>query len=90
MTAPQVLLEKICRFLGLALHPDMLDPYGDKSGRMADGLGSASQLSGDLKFYLHGRIDPDAAYRWKRFVAEDFLSDITWTFAETLGYKKGK
>lgn len=88
VTHPKEVMEGLCRYLNLEFHKDMLDPYGDKTKRMADGVGSVSQLSGDLKFHLHGRIDPEGANRWQKFFTEDSVSDITWEFAETLGYRR--
>lgn len=87
---PQASVEGICRFLGVEMHPDMLNPYEDKTQRMADGVGTVSQMSGDLKFHLYSRIEPEAADRWKQFISEDAISDITWKFAATLGYEKGR
>jgi acyl carrier protein len=88
VTKPQATIEGICHFLGVRIHPDMLDPYKDKGRHMADGVGTVSQMSGDLKFHLHSRIEPEAAQRWKRYISEDAISATTWQFAEMLGYKK--
>lgn len=86
---PEDTLRRLCGFLGLDFKADMLDPYQDKHQRMADGLNRVGELSGDLKFHLHERIEPEAAQRWRRFSSEDALSAPTWRLAETLGYRRG-
>jgi acyl carrier protein len=88
VTDPRLTVEGICRFLGIDFHPDMIEPYQNKGQRMADGLASVSRMSGDLKFHLHSRIEPDAAYRWQRYLSEDELGDETWELAGKLGYCK--
>ncbi len=88
VTDPQSTMKGVCDFLGVEMDPDMIDPYQDKGKRMADGVGTVSQMSGDLKFHLHDRIDPDAAGRWRRYMTEDAVSDLTWEFASTLGYER--
>lgn len=87
--SPTMALQTICDFLGLDFYPEMLDPYQDKRRRMADGLTITSQMSGDLKFHLHTRIESEVAQRWQRFMSEDEMSDQTWSLAESLGYSKG-
>lgn len=86
---PETTLRSVCDFLGIDFHPNMLDPYQNKSKRMADGLKRIGEMSGDLKFHLHERIDPEAAHRWHRYLSEDALSGPTWALAETLGYRRG-
>jgi acyl carrier protein len=89
VTDPRTTVEGICRFFGIDFHPQMIEPYRDKGQRMADGLESVSRMSGDLKFHLHSRIEPEAAYRWQRYLSEDDLGDETWELAGQLGYCKG-
>jgi acyl carrier protein len=86
VTQPQTTVENICRFLGLDFHPDMLEPYKEKNQRMTDGVNTVSEMSGDLKFHLHGGIDTDAAYRWQRYHQGNFLGDTTVSVAKFLGY----
>lgn len=88
VTAPAETLRGVCDFLGLPFHLDMLDPYRDKQQRMADGLRTVGQMSGDLKFHLHSRIDPESAHRWQRFMSEDSLGALTWELAGQLGYSR--
>lgn len=88
VSTPQITLTGLCDFLGMDFHPDMLDPYREKSQRMTDGGRTVARMSGDLKFHLHDRIEPDAAYRWRKFQEADFLGDITWELAEALGYSR--
>ena len=79
-------LRGVCDFLGVPFHADMLDPYKDEKGRMVDGMGDVGEFSGDLKFHLHNRIEPDAAERWRQFGSEATLGDITREMAARLGY----
>lgn len=84
---PQESVEQLCNFLGLNLQPEMLEPYKDKSQRMTDGVNVVSEMSGDLKFHLHHRIEPDAADRWKQYHSVDFLGDLSCELAQSLGYE---
>jgi acyl carrier protein len=77
---------RLCDFLDIPFVPEMLDPYLEKERRMTDGLKVASQYSGDLKFHLHGRIEPTAADRWKQYTSDSVLSPMTYHLAESLGY----
>lgn len=88
VTSPQTTVEKICQFLNIEFSPEMLDPYEEKERRMTDGVRVASRFSGDLKFHLHQKIEPSAAYRWKQFLDRDFLGDITWKVAKLFGYEE--
>jgi hypothetical protein len=54
--------------------------------RMTDGVASASQMSGDLKFHLHNAINPASATRWKEFYGENVLGAQTRELAGRLGY----
>jgi acyl carrier protein len=86
VTAPQEEIQQLCDFIGIDFQLEMLEAYQDKEQRMTDGLEVASQVSGDLKFYLHRAIDPDVAFRWKKYHTHDFLSDLTWKITEKMGY----
>jgi amino acid adenylation domain-containing protein len=85
---PKITIERICQFLGLNFHPDMLRPYKDQKSRMTDGIHTVSRMLGDVKFRAHADIDPNVAERWKGSYKDDFLGDVTWQIAERLGYKK--
>ncbi len=85
---PEAQLKGLCRFLGIEFSSDMLEPYQNQQQRMIDGVQVASEMSGDLKFHLHDRINPDVAYQWRQFHKEDFLSQMTWDLASTFGYKQ--
>ncbi|HHB89900.1 MAG TPA: amino acid adenylation domain-containing protein, partial [Anaerolineae bacterium] len=85
LAEPEQHMRRIADFLGLDYVPAMIEPYsGD---RMTTGLEPGKQMVGDYKFYLHKRIDPDAAFRWKKFHRHDFLSDIARELAQQLGYE---
>lgn len=83
---PSNSIKHLCDFLCISYHPNMLDPYQDKKSRMTDGLSTTSQMSGDLKFHLHSRIEPDAADRWKNYMSEEELGIQTKLVAEFFGY----
>ena len=83
---PATAVTEMCAFLGVPYVAEMLDPYRDPGERMTDGLHTAAQFSGDLKFHLHARIEPDAAERWRRTQSESNLSPATRVLAEALGY----
>jgi amino acid adenylation domain-containing protein len=85
---PKITIERICQFLGLDFHPDMLQPYNDQKSRMTDGIYTVSRMLGDVKFRSHAGIDAKVADRWKDYYKEDFLGDVTWQVAERLEYKK--
>jgi hypothetical protein len=85
---PAKVLEGICEFLGLELQPEMMQPYLDKQSRMTDGIHPLSKMLGDVKFHEHAGVDSAVADRWKAQLSEDFLSEITWQIAESLGYEK--
>ena len=55
----------------------MLDPYNDSDLRMTGGLRSVSEFSGDLKFHLHSRIEPEVADRWRKYDSESSLSEMS-------------
>ena len=77
----------ICQFLGVPYAAAMLDPYQGTEQRMADGLHTVAEFSGDLKFHLFDRIEPGAAERWRHHGQSESLSTMTTTLAERLGYK---
>ncbi|MBX2862096.1 MAG: sulfotransferase [Leptolyngbyaceae cyanobacterium MAG.088] len=85
---PETQLKKLCEFLGVEFSADMLEPYQNQQQRMIDGVQVASEMSGDLKFHLHDRINPDVAYQWRQFHHENFLSQMTWDVASTFGYSQ--
>lgn len=83
---PEAEVHRICDFLQIEYHPEMINPYGDNQARMADGVEVASKMSGDLKFHLHSGIDSSAALRWQEFYSEDILGEITKNTARRCGY----
>jgi Sulfotransferase family len=84
---PEPLLRQICDFLGIPFTWDMLDPYKDLDSQMTTGVRSVSEFSGDLKFHLHARIEPEAADRWRIYDSEDSLSIISRKLAASFGYR---
>lgn len=87
---PHSVMANICQFLGLELHPDMLQPYKNSEMKMTDGIYAtpASRMLGDVKFHEHKAIDPKVADSWKTHYPGDFLGDSTWQVAESLGYER--
>ncbi|MEO6192136.1 MAG: amino acid adenylation domain-containing protein, partial [Thermoanaerobaculia bacterium] len=83
---PERVLRELCEFLGIAYHPDMADPYKDRSARMTDGLHAESRMLGDVKFHQHSGVDAKAGERWRELAAEDFLGAETRRVAAGLGY----
>jgi acyl carrier protein len=83
---PESSLRRICDFLGVPFAEEMLDPYSDLDSRMATGLHYVSEFSGDLKFHLHARIEPEAAERWRKYDSEDSLSVMSRNLATSFGY----
>ncbi len=85
---PQTSVEGLCQFLGLEFHPDMLQPYKEKKQRMTDGIYTQSRMVGDVKFHEHQGINASTADSWKQYYTSDFLGDVTWHLAESLGYQR--
>ncbi len=83
---PERVLRGICEFLEVEYHPDMADPYQERSARMTDGVYEASRMLGDVKFHDHRGVDAAAADRWRADLAEDFLGVPTRAQAVALGY----
>lgn len=83
---PESSVRQMCEFLQVPFSERMLDPYKEPAARMTDGLHTAAQLGGDLKFYLHNRIEPDTADRWRKTDSEESLSDMSRDLARKFGY----
>ncbi len=83
---PEPSLRRLCDFLRVPFADEMLDPYSDLHSRMATGLHYVSEFSGDLKFHLHARIEPEAAERWRKYDSEDSLSAMSRNLATSFGY----
>ncbi|HEX3552498.1 MAG TPA: amino acid adenylation domain-containing protein, partial [Thermoanaerobaculia bacterium] len=83
---PEGTLRGLCASLGIEYHPDMAEPYREKSSRMTDGLYAESRMLGDVKFHQHSAVDRQAAERWREHYRQDFLGEPTWELAGRLGY----
>ncbi|MEH1869066.1 MAG: amino acid adenylation domain-containing protein [Nostoc sp.] len=88
VSQPQISVEGLCQFLGVEFHPDMLQPYKEKKQRMTDGIYAQSRMVGDVKFHEHQSINASTADSWKQYYSTDFLSDVAWRVAESLGYQR--
>jgi hypothetical protein len=84
---PLETMETLCRTLGLTFHSDMLTPYDDVHKKMTDGIFKDSKPMGDTNFFKHQNINPKVAESWKGVLGDNFLSDITWELASSLGYQ---
>ena len=85
---PQAVMEQMCQKLGLEYHPDLIEPYKDKEKKMTDGIYAASAPMGDMKFNEYQGIDPKVAESWKEVMRDNFLGEVTWEWAERLGYER--
>jgi amino acid adenylation domain-containing protein len=81
-------MREVAAFLQVPYHPAMLQPYA--GGRMTDGITASSRMLGDVKFHQHQGIDPSVSRRWQTASHEDFLGEMTWQVAQTLGYRREK
>ncbi|MEH2195513.1 MAG: amino acid adenylation domain-containing protein [Nostoc sp.] len=88
VSQPQTSIEGLCQFLGLEFHPDMLQPHKEKKQRMTDGIYAQSRMLGDVKFHEHQGINASTADSWKQYYSSDFLGDVAWRLAESLGYQR--
>jgi amino acid adenylation domain-containing protein len=85
---PQGVMEQMCQRLGLEYHPDLIEPYKDKEKKMTDGIYAVSAPMGDTKFNEYQTIDPRIAEGWKEVMLDNFLGEVTWDWAERLGYER--
>lgn len=86
VSQPESAVRTICQFLQLPVAPAMLEPYTSPEQRMLSGSRKLTRMPGDLKFHLHKTIDASTANRWQQGLTQDFLGEVTWQMAETLGY----
>lgn len=85
---PKIVLTRVCNFLKIPFQPAMLQPYADPNSRMTNGVNALSLMVGDTKFNTYTQIEPSVADRWRAEHTTDFLSDLTWELAESLGYRR--
>jgi thioesterase domain-containing protein len=82
---PRQVLAGICAFLGIEVHPDMVEPYRPGAARMVDGPHAVSRMLGDVKLLDHGKVDAAVADRWRE-AAEPALGEPARQLAGLLGY----
>ena len=85
---PETVIGTLCQFLGLDLHPNMLEPQQRRKGSMTDGLHGQSRMLGDVKFHSYKTIDPKVADRWRDERPEGALGKETWETAGLIGYER--
>ena len=83
---PEPVLRGLCEFLGVTLHPDMLEPYKGKERRMTDGIHPLAKMVGDVKFHEHSRVDSSVADRWRSAFRGHRLGEETLAMAQAFGY----
>ena len=84
---PKAVLEDLCETLDIEFHSNLLDPYKDIEKKMTDGIYPESTPMGDIKFLELKSIDPKVAESWRSVSTDNFLSDMTWELARSLGYE---
>jgi amino acid adenylation domain-containing protein len=85
---PRASMEALCQALCLEFQPDMVHPYKNLDGKMTDGIYAASTPMGDPTLLDNQAINARLAHSWRGVLHDDFLSDITWHLAATLGYAR--
>ena len=88
VSQPQKVMEKLCKTFQLKFHSDLLKPYDNVEKKMTNGIYEESKPMGDTKFLEYGKINPQVAETWRGVFTNNFLSDITWELASSLGYQK--
>jgi len=86
--SPREALQSMCGALGVEFHEEMAQPYKDTGRKMTDGLYAQSTPMGDENFLKHGEIKRSVAEQWRDVLRDDFLSEITWELAQSLGYER--
>jgi hypothetical protein len=87
VSRPRAIMEALCETLRLEFHPGLVEPYKDMDKKMINGIYPDSTPMGDTKLLQYRGIEPKAAETWKQVVTDNFLSDITWELASSLGYE---
>jgi hypothetical protein len=79
-------MEEMCATLGLEYHSTLVEPYRDIEKKMTDGIYKDSTPMGDTKLLERKTIDPKVADSWRGVLTDNFLGDVTWDLAVSLGY----
>ncbi|MEZ4867758.1 MAG: HAD-IIIC family phosphatase [Caldilineaceae bacterium] len=87
---PAATMQRLSQFIGVDFTPAMVQPYDNNKSRMTDGIHAVSRMLGDVNFHQHRAIDPTMANSWQAEYKEDFLGEITWEVAATLGYPRAQ
>jgi aryl carrier-like protein len=85
---PSGVLNGLCDFLGVEYDDAMAQPHREQEKKMTDGIHGLSRMLGDIKFHTHKKVDANIADRWKQNQEEDFLGEVTWEVATSLGYER--
>jgi amino acid adenylation domain-containing protein len=84
---PQRVLEDLCQTLRIQFYSDLINPYDNIEKKMIDGIYKESKPMGDTRFLEHGKINAEVAKIWVGVLRDNFLSDLTWKLAVSLGYE---
>lgn len=85
---PEQAMRGLCSRFGLQWDERLVRPYEDIDRKMVDGVHRDSTPMGDTHLLERRRIDPSVADSWKGVLEDDYLSDLTWSLAERLGYER--
>ncbi len=87
VTEPRAVMEKMCEAFEIKFHPEMINPYDNLAEKMTDGIYKESKPMGDTHFLDRRNIDHKVASEWEGVLSDNFLSDMTWDLAKSLGYE---
>ncbi len=87
VSAPEAVMQRICAFLGISLHPSMLTPY--EGNRMTDGVRPGVNPPGDGNFLGHKMIDQSLGSIWREIVFQRPMEEETGRMSAALGYDLG-
>jgi len=88
VTEPEAVMKGLCERISLQYSTEIVQPYSNLERKMVDGVHSESTPMGDTRMLERKEIEASVAEAWKERITSDFLSDSTWTLAESLGYSR--
>ncbi|MEO1297773.1 MAG: alpha/beta fold hydrolase, partial [Cyanobacteria bacterium J06636_16] len=87
VTDAEVVMGRLCAFLGIPFDAQVLTPYAQQQQRMTDGVKAQSLPIDDPNFHRRQRIDPTLAEAWKSVTLPAPLTSPSQTLAHQLGYE---
>jgi pimeloyl-ACP methyl ester carboxylesterase len=82
---PETVMQRVCDFLEIPFHPQLLTPYQGK--RMTDGVSNTSMSIGDPNFLNRNQIDSQLANTWRNISLPSPLDYPTRDTAALLHYE---